>query len=532
MRSSYPERILICSNYYPPNFVGGAELIAHRQASEMLRQGKKILIFAGEHSDRPRYSVRADRHEDVDIIRISLAAEDYDSNYVNFQHQEVDALFEAALEQFRPDVIHFHNLTGLSVGMIQIAKSRNIRTAITLHDHWGFCYRNTIINYRNEVCQDYSRCAECMSAIPDGNSRNIPIRMRRDYLMRRFQGVDAFISPSQYLAKTYVEAGFPIEKMFVLWNGIDLARFAAIQKSYGEGRVRFTYVGHLGAHKGVGLILDAAALLDMRDRIAINIIGRGEEESNLKRQASQLGLTNSTRFWGRVETGRITEVFEETDVLILPSIWPENQPVTITEAMASRTPVIASHSGGVPELVIDGETGFLFESGNAYDLSEKMRTFLDQPWKIAEMGARGFQKLRDKTFENQVKKLFRLYSLNPMSINEEPSLIVCTSPVSTESARALELMEWSDWGNRVQFVMNDWITDEEFSKGRLVWIMGDLTDGCAARRIAQFQIPVLALSSNASAASLPSRTRISRDASSLIDALHTLLLGSKELQPL
>src|SRR6185437_5746411 len=129
---------------------------------------------------------------------------------------------------------------------------------------------------------------------------------------------------------------------------------------------------------------------------------------------------------------------------------------------------------------------------------------------------------------NQVKKLFRLYSLNPMSINEEPSLIVCTSPVSTESARALELMEWSDWGNRVHFVMNDWITDEEFSKARLVWIMGDFVDSCAARRIAQFQIPVLALSSSASAVSLPSRTRISRDASSLIDTLHTLLFGFQE----
>lgn len=525
MRCPYPERILICSNYYPPNFVGGAELIAHRQANEMLRQGKKVLIFAGEHSDRPRYSVRADRHEDVDIIRISLAAEDYDSNYVNFQHHEVDALFEATLEQFQPDVVHFHNLTGLSVGMIQIAKGRNIRTAITLHDHWGFCYRNTIINYRSEVCQDYNRCAECMSTIPDG-SRNIPIRMRHDYLMWRFQGVDAFISPSEYLAKTYVEAGFPIEKMFVLWNGIDIARFAAIQKSYGEGRIRFTYVGHLGAHKGVGLILEAAALLGARGRITINIIGRGAEESNLKRQAAQLGLTNATRFWGRVETSHITEVFQETDVLILPSIWPENQPVSITEAMASRTPVIASRSGGVPELVIGGETGFLFQSGSAQDLSEKMRIFLDQPWKIADMGGRGFERLRDKTFENQVKKLFRLYSLNPISVRDEEPLVVCTSPVSAESARSLELLEWSAWSNRVQFVMNDWITDEEFSKARLVWIMGDLSDDCAARRIAQFQLPVLAVGSNASAASLPSRTRICRDASSLTDALAMLLSDS------
>ena len=68
-------------------------------------------------------------------------------------------------------------------------------------------------------------------------------------------------------------------------------------------------------------------------------------------------------------------------MLILPSIWPENQPVSITEAMACSLPVIAARMGGIPELVEDEKTGYLFEAGNPKDLALKMSAFLADPFK-------------------------------------------------------------------------------------------------------------------------------------------------------
>jgi glycosyltransferase involved in cell wall biosynthesis len=67
------------------------------------------------------------------------------------------------------------------------------------------------------------------------------------------------------------------------------------------------------------------------------------------------------------------------DVLVVPSIWPENAPLVIQEAFMARVPVIASHVGGIPELVRDGQNGLLFETGNSVDLQAKMERLIDDP---------------------------------------------------------------------------------------------------------------------------------------------------------
>ena len=110
-----------------------------------------------------------------------------------------------------------------------------------------------------------------------------------------------------------------------------------------------------------------------------------------------------------VDNSRIEEVFRETDVLILPSIWPENQPVTITEAMASRTPVIASAIGGIPELVTNEYNGYLFSPGCAEELAEKMSEFVIRPERIERFGENGFQRIKDNSFEHQVNKICSIY---------------------------------------------------------------------------------------------------------------------------
>ena len=82
---------------------------------------------------------------------------------------------------------------------------------------------------------------------------------------------------------------------------------------------------------------------------------------------------------GGFEHKDISSVFSEIDVLVVPSIWNENCPLTILEAFFAKTPVIASRIGGIPELVKDKENGLLFECGNFDDLYDKMETFINNP---------------------------------------------------------------------------------------------------------------------------------------------------------
>jgi len=402
--------VLFCCNAYPPRFIGGAELIAHQHAIALYSAGHEVAVFAGEgHPIGPHYSVRQDRLDGIPIHRIQLAGRDFAADHVCFQHRQVDDAFSRLLDRYSPSVVHFHNIIGLSAGMIGRAKQHGCTVVVTLHDHWGYCYKNTIIKREAEICRDFRRCSECMPNIPDDSHRNMPIRMRSDYLAYRLSQVDAFISPSHFLAASYLRAGIPLQKMRVIWNGVDVDRFASIGKSARNGRVRFTYIGYLGEHKGVPSLLEAGAYLGDPKNYQINVVGEGHLRESLEHQAKKLHFATSLRFWGKVDNRRIDTVFHETDVLILPSIWPENQPVSITEGMATRTPVIASDTGGIPELVSDEVSGYLYPAGNSQQLADRMQRFIDSPSEIDRLGAAGFERIRDITFPNQAKKLLETY---------------------------------------------------------------------------------------------------------------------------
>ena len=109
------------------------------------------------------------------------------------------------------------------------------------------------------------------------------------------------------------------------------------------------------------------------------------------------------KFWGKIPN--IEEAYAHTDVFVLPSIWPENQPVTITEAMAAHIPVIASDCGGIPELIENGKTGFLFAPGNAMDLAAKMDELIHHPGKMQLFGDAGYHKIKNFTITLRCKRL-------------------------------------------------------------------------------------------------------------------------------
>jgi glycosyltransferase involved in cell wall biosynthesis len=401
--------VLFCSNLYPPNFVGGAELIVASHARTLRQMGHQPVVFAGRSEPGlSHYAVTHDMFEGVPVYRVQLSCDDFDSRLVNFFHPPVDGQFEDLLVKCRADIVHLHNLIGLSLGVVHTAKRLGVPTVMTLHDFWGFCLKNTLIDADNRICEDFSRCHECQTEFVD-NQRALPIRMRNDFMALQFAEIDAFISPSRFLADTYIRAGIPKHKMHVISNGVDVDRFSRIVKTRANGLVRFTLIGYLGEHKGVGTLLDAVTLLKERGSFRVNIVGDGHLRPALERQVQERGLSGLVKFWGKVKHSEIEAVFRETDVLILPSIWPENQPVSITEAMACRTPVIATRLGGNPELVRDGNTGYLVEPRSPADLARAMSRFLDAPESISALGERGFRSIGGNTFSNQVKLIVDLY---------------------------------------------------------------------------------------------------------------------------
>ncbi len=111
-------------------------------------------------------------------------------------------------------------------------------------------------------------------------------------------------------------------------------------------------------------------------------------------------------FHGPFNNREISSVFSKFDVLVYPSIWYENQPIAILEALLARIPVITSNLGGMSELVQDGATGLLFEAGNPEDLYQKMASVIDNPQLVRKLSETPRQV---KTIEKNAEELNEIY---------------------------------------------------------------------------------------------------------------------------
>ncbi|PLZ70282.1 glycosyltransferase family 4 protein, partial [Fischerella thermalis] len=469
--------ILVCTNFYPPFFIGGAEIIAHHQACLLKKLGYEVVVFCGKHDDSLRqYSLIRETYDGIIIFRTILHTPNYQIGE-NFHNSAVDDLFDGVVEEVRPDVVHFHNIICLSLGIIYRARQRGIRTVLTLHDYWGFCYKNTLLKEQEQVCGDFSKCRECLPDLTDSRGQLLHIRMRQDYIALQLAKVDRFISPSSYLASTYVKAGIPAHKISIISNGVNVERFSRVVKVPTKGPMRFTFIGHLGFHKGVHVLIKAMELLRKRGYLGnlcmVNIVGSGEMADQVAKFVKENRLDFAVKLWGKVDHSQIETVYECTDVLVTPSIWPENEPVTILEAMAAGIPVLASALGGNLELVRKGVTGYLFESGNAQMLAEKMVEMAQNRNHIEIMGRNAHEQVAEDTLNNYVQHIVKVYQNKETTMTPgSDRIILCSGDnLSPECAFVIDQFYQHDGNKRYRFVMSDWIEPEDWQNVELVWVV-------------------------------------------------------------
>jgi glycosyltransferase involved in cell wall biosynthesis len=181
-------------------------------------------------------------------------------------------------------------------------------------------------------------------------------------------------------------------KLFVLPNGI-----ASVQRREGDG-TGVLYIGRLTATKGVDVLIDA---IRQRGGESLTIVGDGPERSTLEGAASDLA---NVSFTGMLPHARAQEYLARARMLVLPSRH-EGQPNVLMEAMALGVPVIASRVGGVPDLVVDGETGLLVEPGDAPGLSRAIARIATDDALRARLAANGIAAMRRHEWSDVVQNL-------------------------------------------------------------------------------------------------------------------------------
>lgn len=214
-------------------------------------------------------------------------------------------------------------------------------------------------------------------------------------LLDRFLGIrnDATICVSEAVRRyRQAESGIPPEKLFVIENGIDLSRFASsvpakedMKRRLGLDPDRFwiAIVGRLIPLKGHRHLIEAVQRIkDDFPKIGIVVVGEGETEAALKRQVTEAELLDRVVFFGLRRD--VPSVLLAMDVLAIPSSR-EGLPIVLLEAMAARLPVIATRVGGIPEVVIDGETGILVDQDPVL-IANALKTLFKNPGLLMRMG--------------------------------------------------------------------------------------------------------------------------------------------------
>jgi glycosyltransferase involved in cell wall biosynthesis len=229
---------------------------------------------------------------------------------------------------------------------------------------------------------------------------------------------DKVLSVSEDLKLHIVNLGINEEKVHVVPNGVDTGKFKPAGKVHARNLLNLPqdknivlFVGALRKIKGVDYLIEAAKNF-VNTNTDLFMVGRDDGlKKNLEKRAQELKIADFIRFTGPVNHEEIPLWISASDILVLPSL-SEGRPNVVLEALACEVPVVATDVGGIPELMVDGETGYLVPAKNPAELSRKINKLLEDKNQRENMGKLGRKSIiqRGLTWEAHAKKTVDIYS--------------------------------------------------------------------------------------------------------------------------
>src|SRR4029453_17024707 len=200
LSASTARRGLVVSNLFPPHGAGDTEVIAYSQARQLRARGHVVSVFAGRVAP-PSHAGRLEVNDEdgLRVWRTPVLSFEPDDDFCT---PTIGARLQSVLEADQPDLVHFHNLSGLGFSLIPPVKRYGLPAIVTLHDHAGYCYRATALRPDGSPCREPEECAlACSGAVrPREVGLALPMRLRRDYVAWALAHADRLIAPSDALA--------------------------------------------------------------------------------------------------------------------------------------------------------------------------------------------------------------------------------------------------------------------------------------------------------------------------------------------
>ena len=405
-------RILVLSNLYPPNVVGGYERLCFDVTEALAQRGHEMTVltsrYGGKAADYPGQAV----FRELEL----LTGPDIYTPFPGSPEQR-DAINQANLAALdralaaRPDVVFAWNLFFLDPSILARLEASPVRTVLMLTDNWLLVMRNPhfVADFFRDFVHGPGRFAP---PPPPGVARRIATRLSAGRGGTKLEAIFG----AAFVRDLYAAGGSRFDRHRVIHNGVKQAAHAtrAVRDRAGlvePGTLRLLFAGRLVDIKGAHVAVAALPLLDPAalgvSRIQLTLLGDAQDAGYMTELAAAIarsGRAADIMLRPTVPEAALFDLFDDHDIYLFPSLY-EPFSLTLIHAMACGIPTIASRAGGNPEIVADGASGLLSEPGDPADLARAIGRLATDPGLRARLSSGGRTSAGRFTFERMVSEM-------------------------------------------------------------------------------------------------------------------------------
>lgn len=410
-RRDHPMKVLVLSDYYPPNTKGGADIAAERLSAEIARRGHAVCTLTTVQS---RAGAVSDTVRGVHVRRVFSSYPSRLRNYMAVYNPLVVPKVAKKIAEYKPDIVHAHNIhTHISFQALLVASRASLPVVLTAHDHQLFCSgKFDCTDPSRAVTITPSQCRSCQRL------RYFPFRNR---LIRRAVTLSGarILAVSSALREDLVANGYDPAAIQVVHNGIDPAtmevapeRVRSFARHHAlEGKKVILFGGRVSHAKGIDQAVAALARLPRDLNYAFLVLGSSEDYiSYILQMGHRLSVEEKTVFLPWLSGDDLKAAYALATVCLTPSVYREPFNLINIEAMAMRKPVITTCFGGPPEVVEDGVTGYVLDPRDVDLLAARLLELLTDDAKAAAMGEAGYRRVLERfTVAQQADKVLSVY---------------------------------------------------------------------------------------------------------------------------
>lgn len=369
---------------------GGSETYYFGVAEALRQMGHDVFFFSMEDEknypcEQAKYFVsHADYNGPTSVLQ---KFKDGASLIYSF---EAKKKFEALLENVQPDVVHLnlvHRQLTFSILDAPYLKKHYVPVVFTSHDYIMVCPCYTMMNGEGNNCDECLKGSfvPCVRnrCVKDSKAKSLLAKAEADFLRwhKSYEKIDRIIAPSKFMRDKLVQGGIAADKVVYLQNFLTDSQVETGAKVFNPNKFDdadpyFIFFGRLSKEKGVLTLV--SAFVSALDRLPIDwklrLVGDGPQRGEIEALIAQEGPEAKERIelLGYRSGEELQRLVAGARFSVMPSEWRENMPYSGMESLSAGTPIIGSNMGGIPELVIEGETGYLFEGGNKHELKSSL----------------------------------------------------------------------------------------------------------------------------------------------------------------